>query len=64
MISGAGNVDGARRRRLITDHEAVHVWHARWFGPLYLVLYGLWAGAAVMVGVVLWVVRRRRERLA
>ncbi len=63
VISGADNVDGARRRKLITDHEAVHVWQARWFGPLYLVLYGLWAGAAVMVGVALWVVRRRRQRL-
>jgi hypothetical protein len=63
VISGAGDVDGARRRKLITDHEAVHVWQARWFGPLYLPLYGLWAGAAAMAGVLLWAARRGRQPL-
>ncbi|MEQ1699586.1 MAG: hypothetical protein ABMA25_05720 [Ilumatobacteraceae bacterium] len=63
VISGAGNVDGPRRRRLITDHEAVHVWQARWFGVLYLPLYGLWAAAAAVVGVLVWVGPRREQPL-
>lgn len=63
VISGAGNVDGPRRRKLITDHEAVHVWQARWFGPLYLPIYGLWAAAAAVFGVALWLGPRRGQRL-
>ena len=64
VISGAGDVDSARRRRLITDHEDVHVWQSRWFGPLYPLLYGLWAAAAAGVGVLLWLVRRRRQPIS
>jgi hypothetical protein len=63
VISGAGDVDVPRRRRLITDHEAVHVWQARWFGPLYLPLYGVWAAGAVVCGVLLWLGPRREHRL-
>lgn len=61
VVSGAGNLDSARRRRLITDHEYVHVWQARWFGPVYLVLYGLWAALGAFAGAVLWLVRGRRR---
>jgi hypothetical protein len=63
VIAGAGDLSGARRRRLVTDHEYVHVWQARWFGPFYLVIYGLWAGLGALVGIVLWLVRGRREKL-
>ena len=63
VISGAGNVDEPRRRKLITDHEAVHVWQARSFGPLYLLLYGLWAGLAAVWGLLLWLGPRRGQRL-
>ncbi len=42
VISGAADTSKERRRRLITDHEDVHVWQARWLGPLYPVVY--WAG--------------------
>ena len=44
----------ARRQRLVTDHEDVHVWQGRWFGPLYPLLYGGWMVAGG---------RRRRRRL-
>ena len=54
VISGAGDVDIARRCKLITDHEGVHVWQARWFGPLYLPLYGLWALFGTIGGVIVW----------
>lgn len=63
VVGGAGNLDSARRRRLITDHEYVHVWQARWFGPFYLVLYALWAGLGALAGVVLWLVRGRKQAL-
>jgi hypothetical protein len=61
VISGAGNVDSPRRRRLITDHEDVHVWQSRWFGPLYPVLYIGWSLGGVVAGTALWLVRRRRS---
>lgn len=63
VISNAGNVDGARRRRLITDHEDVHVWQSRWFGPIYPIVYAGWAVGGAIAGSVLWVARGRRARL-
>lgn len=62
VISGAGDTSHPRRRRLITNHEDVHVWQARWFGPLYPLLYGAWMVVGGAVGMVVWVVRRRSEK--
>ena len=49
-VHGAGEraTWSPRRRRVVTDHEDVHVWQGRWFGPLYPLLYGGWllAGGA------------------
>jgi hypothetical protein len=61
VISGAGNVDSPRRRRLITDHEDVHVWQSRWFGPAYPVLYVGWSIGGVLAGTTIWLARRRRQ---
>jgi hypothetical protein len=61
VIAGGGDLSRERRRRLITDHEDVHVWQARWFGPLYPVLYVGWTLGAGGVGMAVWAVRRRRE---
>lgn len=63
VISGAADVERPRRAQLVRDHEGVHVWQARWFGPLYLPLYGLWAALGAGAGLVMWPVRRRREPL-
>ncbi len=65
-VNGAGPTGrtSARRRRLVTDHEDVHVWQGRWLGPLYPVLYGGWMVAGAVVGAAVWALRRRRERLA
>ena len=62
-VNGAGDdaLTSERRRRLVTDHEDVHVWQARWFGPLYPVLYAGWTVAGGAIGAVLWAARRRRE---
>jgi hypothetical protein len=62
VISGAGDTTSARRRKLVTDHEDVHVWQARWLGPLYPVLYGAWMVVGGSAGAVVWAVRRRNER--
>jgi hypothetical protein len=59
VVSGAGDTSKPRRRKLVTDHENVHVWQARWFGPLYPVLYGSWLVAGGTFGAVLWLTRRR-----
>lgn len=61
VIGGAGDVEQPRRAKLITDHEDVHVWQARWFGPFYPVLYVGWTVLGGVVGTVCWVVDRRRK---
>jgi hypothetical protein len=63
VVNGAGEVDGddtpaVRRRRLVTDHEDIHVWQARTFGPLYPTLYVGWTVFGGAAGAVRWVVRR------
>ena len=54
VISSAGDLARERRRKLITDHESVHIWQARWFGPTYLVLYIGWTVVGAAVGVLRW----------
>lgn len=62
-INGVGDAVRVsdRRRRLVTDHEDVHVWQARWLGPAYPVLYVGWAALGALVGLVVWLVGRRDE---
>jgi hypothetical protein len=57
--AGDGALASARRRRIVTDHEDVHVWQARWFGPSYPVLYGGWMVGGAAAGAVVWATRRR-----
>ncbi len=64
VISGAGDTSVQRRRRLVTDHEDVHVWQARWFGPLYPILYGAWMAVGGAVGMLVWATRRRSASFA
>lgn len=62
VISGAGDTTQPRRRRLVTDHEDVHVWQARWFGPAYPLLYAAWMVFGGAAGMLVWVARGRAER--
>ena len=61
VVCGAGDVSRPRRAKLVTDHEDVHVWQARWFGPAYPALYLGWMAGGGAAGAVVWAARRRRE---
>ena len=61
VINGAGDTGRARRAKLVTDHEDVHVWQARWFGPAFPVLYIGWMVGGALAGAIVWVVARRGE---
>ena len=62
-VHGAGEraTWSPRRRRVVTDHEDVHVWQGRWFGPLFPLLYGGWLLAGGAAGAVVWAIARRGE---
>ncbi|MET0143820.1 MAG: hypothetical protein ABW328_03415 [Ilumatobacteraceae bacterium] len=64
-VNGAGALarSSARRQRLVTDHEDVHLWQGRWLGPLYPLLYGGWMVLGGAAGVVVWAVRGGHERV-
>lgn len=62
VVSGAADSEGRvtpRRRRLVTDHEDVHIWQARRWGPLYPFVYGIWLIVGGMVGWRRWWSGRR-----
>ncbi|NND73873.1 MAG: hypothetical protein HKN44_02600 [Ilumatobacter sp.] len=62
VVNGAGDLARARRVKLVTDHEDVHIWQARAFGPLYPTLYLGWMVVGGAGGAALWALRRRDER--
>jgi hypothetical protein len=61
VVSGAS---GPRNRRVVEEHEHVHVWQARWFGPLYPMVYGLWTLVGALAGVVAWLATGRRDNIS
>lgn len=65
-INGVGETvrTSDRRRRLVTDHEDVHVWQARWWGPLFPVLYVGWTVLGGTTGAAVWLLRRRDQPFA
>jgi hypothetical protein len=64
VVSGAGDTSLPRRRKLVTDHEDVHVWQARWFGPFYPLLYGGWMVVGGALGMAVWATTRRADPFA
>lgn len=60
VVSGAA---GPRRSRVVEEHEHVHVWQARWFGPLYPLLYGAWTLLGALAGFGVWLATGRRDRV-
>ena len=64
VINGAGpNPRNEFRRHVVDDHENVHVWQARWFGPIFPLVYGAWWLIGAIVGSAVWLIRRPPERL-
>lgn len=61
VVSGAGANDSPSRTALVTDHEDVHIWQARWLGPVYPVLYVGWSALGGIAGFVLWVKGHREQ---
>ena len=64
VVAGAGDLTRARRAKLVTDHEDVHAWQARLFGPAYPILYGGWLAGGAVAGAAVWATVRRDQRLA
>lgn len=67
VINGAAGRDGVlteRRRKLVTDHEDVHVWQQRLFGPLYPIAYISWFIGGVVVSLVRRAVSRNDRPLS
>jgi hypothetical protein len=64
VIVGAGDLTRARRAKLVTDHEDVHAWQARAFGPAYPTLYGGWLAGGAVAGALVWATLRRDQPLA
>ena len=60
VVSGAGR---SRPNRVVDAHENVHVWQARWFGPLYPLMYGAWTVLGAVAGLIAWVVSGRHDPL-
>jgi len=62
VISNAGShhgVDlstpqGLRTWQFLQDHEMLHVWQGRWFGPLMPLVYGVWGLLAPLWAVKVW----------
>lgn len=64
VVNGVGDVSAQpRRAHTVATHENVHVWQARWWGPAYPLLYGLWWPLGAAAGVVVWMRGGRKERL-
>ena len=64
VVAGAGDLSRPRRAKLVTDHENVHAWQARWFGPAYPALYAGWLAGGAVAGAAVWATVRRDERLS
>jgi hypothetical protein len=61
VVAGAGDLGRPRRAKLVTDHENVHAWQARWFGPAYPALYAGWLAGGAAAGAAVWATFRRDE---
>ncbi len=61
VVNGAGDLTRPRRVQLVTDHEDVHIWQARGFGPVYPALYLGWMVGGGIAGALVWATSRRDE---
>lgn len=52
----------ADRVRLVENHEDLHVWQQRWFGPLFPLTYVVFGIVGVAIGTVFGLLSRERRR--
>ena len=67
VVNGATDENGElteRRRTLVTVHEDAHVWQARVFGPIYVLVYATWFAGGALVGAVKWLASDRSVPLS
>ena len=64
FLTTIGNVSSGASGRapcVVEVHEHVHVWQARWFGPLYPLVYGVWTVLGAVVRLA-WLSPRTADR--
>lgn len=54
VISNAGQNGRGINTSFIANHEELHVWQSRFFGPLFQATYIVWAVGGFIVGTVVW----------
>lgn len=54
VISNAGQGGKGINASFIANHEELHVWQQRFFGPVFQAGYVAWAVGGVIVGAVVW----------
>jgi hypothetical protein len=63
VISNADSGRGVVRPAFLKEHEELHIWQNRWFGPLFQLTYVLVGIVGSLVAAVYWLFHRE-ERLA
>lgn len=61
VISNAALGRAEVNESFITNHEELHIWQSRVFGPLFLLTYISWAVAGALVATVYWGFHRDRH---
>jgi RHS repeat-associated protein len=54
VISNAGQGGKGINASFISNHEELHIWQSRLFGPLYQVTYVVWGLGGLIVGTIVW----------
>lgn len=54
VISNAGQNGQGINADFIANHEELHVWQSRFFGPIFQATYVVWAVGGFIVGSVVW----------
>jgi len=54
VISNAGQNGAGINVSFIANHEELHVWQQRFFGPLFQITYVVWGIGGLIVGSIVW----------
>jgi hypothetical protein len=58
-VTSNGNPTGhGLNREFLTHHEGLHIWQARFFGPLFPLVYIVWGTSGAIVGALVWLFHR------